>query len=81
MLGPLRIGLSPGRRIFTAAHVQWTVENPRDGSRSQGDRGDVSPCTDTDLIFVRTIAVGSLTRSITLPDFQVQPSQDTFFRR
>jgi hypothetical protein len=76
MLGPLRIGLSPDRRIFTAAHVQWDVENPRDGSQD-----DISPCSDTDLIFVRTISVGSLTRSITLPDFRVQPSQDTFFRR
>lgn len=76
MLGPLRIGLAPGSRIFTAAHVQWNVENPRDGSQ-----GDISPCSDTNLIFVRTIPVGSLTRSITLPDFHVQPSQDTFFRR
>ena len=76
MLGPLRVGLSPGHRIFTSAYVQWDVENPRDGSR-----GDISACTDTNLIFVRTIDIGSLTSSIRLPDFRVQPMQDTFFRR
>jgi len=76
MLGPLRVGLSPGHRIFTSAYVQWDVENPRDGSH-----GDISACTDTNLIFVRTIDIGSLTSSIRLPDFRVQPMQDTFFRR
>jgi hypothetical protein len=76
MLGPLHVGLSPGRRIFTSSRVEWDVENPRDGSP-----GDVSPCTDTDLIFVRSIPVGSLTRSIVLPDFRVQPTEDTHFRR
>jgi hypothetical protein len=76
MPGPLRVGLSPGHRIFTAARSQWNVENPRDGSP-----GDISPCSDTDLIFVRTIAAGSLTRAIRLPEFRVQPTQDTFFRR
>jgi hypothetical protein len=81
MLGPLRVGLSPGQRIFTAAYVQWDVANPRAGSRGQGGQDGIPPCTDADLIFVRTIAAGSLTRSITLPDFRVQPSQDTFFRR
>jgi hypothetical protein len=81
MLGPLRVGLGPGRRIFTAAYVQWDVKNPGDSSRGQSGQDDLSPCTNTDLIFVRTIAAGSLIRSITLPDFRVQPSQDTFFRR
>jgi hypothetical protein len=75
MLGPLRVGLVPGRRIFTAAHVQWDVVNPTGGAT------DVSPCTNSDLIFVRTIYDGFLTRSIELPDFRVQPTQDTFFRR
>jgi hypothetical protein len=78
MLGPLRVGLSPGRRIFTVGYVQWNVVNLRD----DGDDDDDGPaCEDTELIFVRTTAAGSLTRSIELPDFQVQPTQDSFFRR
>jgi hypothetical protein len=81
LLGLFRIGLSPGRRIFTTAYVTWEVVNPRDVGRSQKDRREAAFCKNMDLVFVRTIAVGSLTRSITLPDFQVQPSQDTFFRR
>jgi hypothetical protein len=81
MLGPLRAGLPPGRRIFTAAAVEWDIANSHNVSRSQGGRAAFAPCADIDLIFVRTIAAGSLTRSITLPDFRVQPSQDRFFRR
>jgi hypothetical protein len=76
MLGPLRVGLSPGRRIFTAARVELDVKNPRDGGKN-----DAPACADTELIFVRTIPVGSLTRSFELPDFRAQPSQDSFFRR
>ena len=78
MLGPLRVGLSPGRRIFSAAYVRWNVVNPRN---EDGDDDDASACADTDLIFVRTTAAGSLTRTIEVPDFKVQPSQDSFFRR
>jgi hypothetical protein len=81
ILGPLRVGLSPGRRIFTSAHVQWEVVNPRDVARAERGLSVLSPCRDMDLIFVRTIAAGSLTRSIKLPEFRVTPAQDTFFRR
>jgi len=82
LLGPLQVGLAPGRRIFTTAQVQWEVETSRTTAVSGADRqGYVSACTNMDLIFVRTIAEGSLTRSITLPDFRVSPAQDTFFRR
>lgn len=81
ILGPLRAGLPPGRRIFTTAHVEWDVRNPHNAGRNQGVRGEFMPCADTDLIFVRTTAAGSLTRSITLPHFRVEPSQDTVFRR
>jgi hypothetical protein len=77
MLGPLRVGLSPGHRIFTAGYVRWNVVNLRD----DGEDGKGTACEDTNLIFVRTVAAGSLTRSIELPDFQVQPAQDSFFRR
>jgi hypothetical protein len=78
LLGPLRAGLSPGHRIFTAAYIHWNLVNPRDDGGEDDDR---PACADTDLIFVRTTAAGSLTRSIELPDFQVQPSQDMLFRR
>jgi hypothetical protein len=76
MLGPLRVGLSPGRRIFTAAYVKWNVMNAR-----VRDKDEVSSCADMNLIVVRRTAAGSLTRSIEIPDFQVQASQDMFFRR
>ncbi len=49
MLGPLRIGLPPGRRIFTAAYVQWDVVNPRDVRRNR--LADATPrvCENMDL--------------------------------
>ena len=78
MFGPLRVGLSPGRRIFTAGRVRWSVVNLRD----DGDNDDhASACADTNLIFERTTRAGSLTRSIELPDFSVDPANDRFFRR
>jgi hypothetical protein len=60
MLGPLRVGLSPGRRIFTAADVQWQIEYPGldgaaaggsaagGGGAARGTTGDAwSACADT----------------------------------
>jgi hypothetical protein len=77
MLGPLRVGLAPGRRIFTTARVRWTIVNLRD----DGDKDDhATACTDTNLIFERTTPAGSLTRSIELAHFRVEPSDDQFFR-
>lgn len=81
VLGPLRAGLPPGRRIFTSAYVDWQVTNPLNASRNPDIGAESMSCADTDLIFVRTIAAGSLTRSITLPDFRVEPSRETVFRR
>jgi hypothetical protein len=76
MLGPLRIGLSPGRRIFAIARIRWTVVNLRgDG---EGD-DQASACADTDLVFVRTTPAGSLTRSIELSHLRIEPSEDQFF--
>lgn len=52
--------------FFRAAFIQWDVEAPR------GATDGAPSCEDTDVIFMRTSAAGTLTRSLTLPDFHVR---------
>lgn len=61
-----RSGPFPTSGFFRASFIQWNVESPRGGTDG------ASPCEDTDLIFLRTSAVGPLTRSLSLPDFHLQ---------
>jgi hypothetical protein len=81
-LGALRPGTAGGRRIYTTGREHWQITRPSLASGA-GDVADerAAPCANLDMIVVRTVAAGWLTRSLDLPDFRVNAAQDALLQK